>query len=138
VANSTFSGNSAGVRAGIYQSLGPATLKNTIVANSPSGGNCAGTVTDGGYNMEDGTTCGFSAANDSFPSTNPLLASSLANNGGRTKTIALSKESPALDAIPKTESGCGTAITTDQRGMIRPQGKGCDAGAFEKKVARRH
>ncbi|HTP08281.1 MAG TPA: choice-of-anchor Q domain-containing protein [Anaerolineae bacterium] len=28
-------------------------------------------------------------------------------------------------------NGCGTLITTDQRGMPRPHGAGCDIGAFE-------
>jgi hypothetical protein len=58
------------------------------VANSP-GGNCFGTITDGGYNIDDGTTCGFSAANNSMPSTDPLLdPKGLQNNGGPTQTIS--------------------------------------------------
>ena len=116
------------------------TLKNTIVANSPAGGNCrneGGTLTDGGYNIDDDNSCGLSTANNSMPSTNPLLASSLANNGGPTKTIALLKGSPAINAIPQATNGCGTDVTKDQRGVSRPQGEGCDIGAFEKKVRRR-
>jgi hypothetical protein len=109
------------------------------VANSTQGGNCGAfdPITDAGYNIEDADTCGFSAANNSKPSTDPKLASSLANNGGPTKTIALLKGSPALNAIPEATNGCGTEITTDQRGVSRPQGKGCDIGAFEKKVRHR-
>jgi hypothetical protein len=64
----------------------------------------------------------------------------LANNGGPTKTVALLRGSPALNAIPKGENGCATAtdrIATDQRGVARPQGPACDIGAFEKKVMRR-
>jgi len=144
VSNSTFSGNSASARqnsggiantGGANTSVGTVTLKNTIVANSsPQGNNCFGErITDGGYNLEDGTSCRFSAANHSLPSTEPKLQSSLANNGGPTKTIRLLKGSPAINAIPKTTNGCGTQITTDQRGVKRPQGKGCDIGAFEKR-----
>ncbi|HLL39380.1 MAG TPA: choice-of-anchor Q domain-containing protein, partial [Rubrobacteraceae bacterium] len=116
-----------------------------IVANnsgdSPpatSGGNCywIEPETDGGYNIEDGTSCYFSEANNSMPSTEPLLADSLANNGGPTKTIALLKGSPAINAIPEATNGCGTEVTKDQRGVARPQGEGCDVGAFERVVRR--
>jgi hypothetical protein len=111
-------------------------IRNTIVANSPSGGNCRSLnnapITDGGYNIDDGTTCGFSAANNSKPSTNPLLdPDGLQRNGGPTKTIALLEDSPAIDAIPESTNGCGTTITIDQRGVPRAQGAGCDIGAFE-------
>jgi CSLREA domain-containing protein len=138
VSNSTFSGNSAtGAGGGIFINdiVGTTTLKNTIVANNPNGRNCKrlGRMTDGGYNLEDGNSCGFSAAKNSLPSTNPKLASSLADNGGPTKTIALFTGSPAINAIPQGTNGCGTTITTDQRGVRRPQGNGCDIGAFEKR-----
>ena len=141
VTNSTFSGISANSGGGIYNSFHKATLRNTIVANSTSGGNCSlsapAVITDGGYNIEDGTSCGFSTANNSMPSTEPDLASGLANNGGPTQIIMLLKGSPAINAIPKLENGCGTEITRDQRGVSRPQGSGCEVGAFEKKVRRR-
>jgi CSLREA domain-containing protein len=138
VSNSTFSGNSAtGAGGGIFINdiVGTTTLKNTIVANNPNGRNCKrlGRMTDGGYNLEDGNSCGFSAAKNSLPSTNPKLASSLADNGGPTKTIALFTGSPAINAIPQGTNGCGTTITTDQRGVSRPQGNRCDIGAFEKR-----
>ena len=54
--------------------------------------------------------------------------------------MALLRDSPALNAIPKGQSGCATAtdrITADQRGVRRPQGEACDVGAYEKKVTRR-
>jgi CSLREA domain-containing protein len=131
VTNSTFSKNSAGQGGSIFNSFGTAMLRNTIVAYSTPGGNCRGTITDGGYNIDDGTTCGFSEQQDSLPSTDPLLADQPANNGGPTPTIALLEGSPAIDAIPEETNGCGTTISTDQRGVGRPQGAGCDIGAFE-------
>ncbi len=134
VSNSTFSENSAANGGGGIRNFDTATLRNTIVAYSPSGGNCSGTITDGGYNIDDGTTCGFSEANNSQPSTDPRLdPDGLQKNGGPTKTIALEKGSPAIDAIPKRTNGCGEEIREDQRGVKRPQGKGCDIGAFERK-----
>ena len=90
-------------------------------------------ITDGGYNIDDGTSCHFSAAKNSLPSTKPKLASSLENNGGPTKTIKLLVGSPAINAIPKIKIGCATKITTDQRGVKRPQGNRCGIGAFEKR-----
>src|SRR5262249_26869582 len=57
--------------------------------------------------------------------TDPLLGP-LADHGGPTFTHALLPGSPALDA------GVAVAgLTTDQRGVARPQGAGPDIGAFE-------
>jgi len=52
----------------------------------------------------------------------------LADNGGPTRTLGLGARSPARDLVP-----CGPA--TDQRGLPRPSGAACDAGAFEAQVA---
>jgi hypothetical protein len=141
VTNSTFSRNSAFQGGGISNSGNRTTLSNTIMANNPDGENCFGTTTNGGYNIDDGTTCGFSTTNNSQPNTDPKLdPGGLQHNGGPTQTIALLQGSPALDAIPKGQSGCATntnAITTDQRGVKRPQGTACDIGSYEKKAKRR-
>jgi predicted outer membrane repeat protein len=48
--------------------------------------------------------------------------------GSPTLTQALLDDSPAIDAIPV--ASC-TTPGTDQRGVERPQGAGCDIGAFE-------
>jgi CSLREA domain-containing protein len=134
--NDTFSGNSASLAngGGGIISYNPGSVKstNTIIARSPASDNCSGTVNDGGYNISSDASCAFSEPT-SKNSTNPKLAKRLVNNGGPTKTIALLKGSLALDAIPQDQSGCGTQITTDQRGVKRPQGAGCDIGAFERK-----
>ena len=49
---------------GIYSSSGTVTITNSIIANGLSGSSCSGTVTDGGNNIDDGTTC---ASRPSFP-----------------------------------------------------------------------
>ena len=46
-------------------------------------------------------------------------------------THALQYGSPAINHIPNGTNGCGTTITTDQRGVVRPKGSGCDIGAYE-------
>jgi RTX calcium-binding nonapeptide repeat (4 copies) len=137
VSNSTLSGNSAqGVGGGIARTdVGTVSLKNTIVANSPSGGNCYGAITDGGYNLDSGTSCGFASENNSLSSTDPMLGA-LADNGGPTLTHALLGGSSAID-----KGVAVTGITTDQRGQPRPfdnpngapatDGNDSDIGAFE-------
>ena len=132
VTQSTFSGNSSQYGANILNYTG-FTLKisMSIVANGQGGGsNCGGAqpVTDLGYNIDTGTSCGFSTANHSMSNTQPQLGP-LASNGGPTQTMALPLGSPAVDAIPSSTSGC--TGTTDQRGITRPQGTGCDIGAYE-------
>jgi len=41
-----------------------------------------------------------------------------------------------IDQIPETEcvDADGERLTTDQRGVARPQGRACDVGAFELEV----
>lgn len=54
----------------------------------------------------------------------------LQDNGGLTLTHALLPRSPALDMGACTDPD-GAPLLTDQRGFPRPQGAGCDIGAFE-------
>jgi len=136
IINSTIAGNTVGSQGGRGSGIANTglrtTLINTIVANDPAGGNCAGPITtDGGYNIEDGTTCGFTAAT-SHSNANPGLdLAGLLSNGGPTPTIGLLTGALAVDLIPTGVNGCGTTITTDQRGVARPFGSGCDVGAYE-------
>jgi CSLREA domain-containing protein len=112
---------------------GPATLAltGTIVANSTSGLNCVGPMTENqGYNLDSGTTCGFARTTD-ITGTDPLLGP-LANNGGPTPTMALLPGSPAIDHGGTAANSCPA---TDQRGVARPQGPACDMGSFEVEVA---
>jgi len=143
VSNSTLSGNSAAASdgGGIFQIGGALTLKSTLLANESSGGNCAvsGTATSDGYNLTDDSSCSFlTASTDQSDVTAGTYLGPLANNGGPTQTIALLPGTPgstAIDAIPVNEctdaSSIPVQVSTDQRGIARPQGKGCEIGAYE-------
>jgi hypothetical protein len=109
-------------------SSSPAQVRNTIVADGQGGSNCSGSVASTGFNLEDANTCSFGQGGD-LRNTNPQLGP-LADNGGPTYTRALLAGSPAIDA--GTTSGCPDI---DQRGVLRPQGRSCDIGAFEVIVA---
>ncbi len=132
--NVTITGNSAtynggGIDNGTYGGEG-LTLKNTIVANSTSGGNChdtnAKTINSVGFNLSSDNTCAefFDQGGDKN-STDPML-DDLAANGGATQTHQPLKGSPAIDA--GTATG---APSTDQRGIPRPQGAAMDIGSVE-------
>jgi len=135
ISNSTFSGNTGTPNGGgLYNEVGTITIQNSIVANSPSGGNCYGTISSNGYNLSSDGSCNFAGAGD-LNSVDPELGP-LQNNGGPTQTLALPNGSPAVDA--GNPGGCtdnrGQLLKTDQRGQPRPDGQdtgGCDMGAYE-------
>ena len=129
ITQSTFSANGSPFGANIYNYTGfSLTISSSIVAGGVTGSNCGGQapITDHGYNIDTGSSCGFSGT--SMNNTQPRLGA-LAANGGPTQTMALPAGSPAVDAIPPSTPGC--TGSTDQRGTARPQGSGCDVGAYE-------
>jgi uncharacterized repeat protein (TIGR01451 family) len=75
--------------------------------------------------LDSDSTCNLGATGD-LPGEDPLLEA-LADNGGETWTHALGAGSPAIDAIPREIC----SEDEDQRGVSRPQGLGCDVGAYE-------
>ena len=118
VTYSTVSGNNGSNGGGINNN-GTLDLSNSIVAlnSAPNGPDLYGNVSSGSNNLIGG---------------NPGLV--LDSNGkpdlvyyrGPTKIIALLANSPALD-----DAAGANCPATDQRGVPRPQGSGCDIGAFE-------
>jgi hypothetical protein len=119
-----------GLAGGLYNYEGTLIVKNSIIANN-NGGDCGpneGSITSQGYNLVSDNSCqdNFTATGD-MTQTNPKLGS-LANNGGPTHTYSLLSGSPALDGV--SQSGSCT-LSTDQRGVARPQGNFCDIGAYE-------
>jgi hypothetical protein len=106
----------------LYETSGSPTLPSNCLAGGPG-------ITSQGHNIDSGHDCGLSGPGDLI-NTNPLLGP-LRDNGGPTMTLAIGPGSPALDQVPPTGAGCPA---TDQRGVTRPQGRGCDIGAFELQV----
>ena len=125
ITDSTVAGNSASQGGGIYNDGGTVNVGATIVANSegPLGGDCSGTITDEGYNIDSDGTCNFTGTGSISDST--ILDASLGalqNNGGPTNTILPTSTSPAADVIPTgtTLSGVSVCPRTDQTGTAGP------------------
>lgn len=149
--NSTVSGNTGGPGSGVY-SRGPLVMVYSTVAGNANGAqvqtfggdltsfgsvvaytgtsNC---VIDGEttstYSYDDDGTCGFTDITDVSNGSDPLLGT-LADNGGATWTrLPGALGDPLVDQIPA--ASCDATVTTDQRGVARPEGTGCDIGAVE-------
>jgi CSLREA domain-containing protein len=125
-----------------------------LAANSQNGApsNCGEKVTpssDGafslysqssGYSIEDADTCDLAAGTNDLNDTDPLLAPLAVTAPGTVPTRGLYDGSPAIDLIPP--AGCDPVSLSgqhpvgflDQRGVTRPVGANCDAGAFEGSV----
>src|SRR5690606_28191452 len=122
------------VRSGIWLASGAVTVQNSIVANNNGSHNCAvtgGLLLDNGYNLDNGTSCGFTGT--SLSNVDPNLAP-LADNGGATQTMSLLPGSPAInggsDALAVDKSG--NPLTNDQRGAGYTRKNGTvDIGALE-------
>lgn len=114
--------------------LGGLTIEGSIVAGNQEG-DCLGNITSAGYNLfGDGTGCPETEPTDLVVNATNLFTTTLyplADNGGETETYALRPGSLAFNHIPAGSAGCGTTVTTDQRGEPRPFGGLCDVGAFE-------
>lgn len=150
VTNSTLSGNSAPVGAGIKieesmvlqhvtiahnngsglhvaDANATVTLLNSIIANNSQ--NCTAVGPEvllvGERNLSSDNSCPFLMPGANLSNTNPLLGP-LQFNHGETQTHALLPGSPAIDGAHAID-----CTPVDQRGVLRPQGAGCDIGAFE-------
>jgi hypothetical protein len=119
--NATLSGNSPSE----LFLTDPAFVANTIF-DGPCAGNFFLVVSLGGNLEGPDDTCGLTHASDQVRVPD-LFLGALADNGGPTWTHALLPGSPAIDA----SSGDCPPPATDQRGVLRPQGAGCDIGSVE-------
>jgi CSLREA domain-containing protein len=145
--NSTISGNTGGgiVADGLVElsnvtvtdnhgggvTAGSMVLRNTIVAGNTPADCVVGSTSGNAYNIDGDGSCGLSGTDRSRVG-DPRLGP-VADNGGPTFTHALLTGSPAIDAGSPAPPGSGRTACegTDQRGVARPFGSGCDVGAFE-------
>jgi hypothetical protein len=131
IASSTIALNQAApAQGGSLNVTGSITLKNSILG-ALTGGDCSlganglGSIITAGGNISSDATCSLGTSDKA--STVAKLEP-LANNGGLTKTHLISATSPALELID-----ANLCPSVDQRGVTRPQGAKCDAGAVERR-----
>ncbi|HET9049299.1 MAG TPA: choice-of-anchor Q domain-containing protein [Chiayiivirga sp.] len=134
--NVSFSGNSAGSEGGA--------IYNAAMGMEPGSGNPAfvnvilwGNAAPSGaqlHNMYGAPTLDHSLVEGGCPSgatctalvTGDPLLGAMGDHGGFTESLLPGAGSAAIDA-----GTCTGAPVTDQRGVVRPQGAGCDIGAVE-------
>ena len=144
--NTTIVGNSCGVGGGGLHRTGtnPANIRNSIIANNTGAAatpDVLGVVNSQGTNIigNIGTSTGWIGTD--LQNINPLLGA-LADNGGLGATHLPQPGSPALNAgqncVVDLSCPAGNppqAVTTDQRGVTRPQNVTVDIGSVEVAVA---
>jgi len=137
---STVADNTATSGAGGLYNGGATIIKNSIVAGNSANSNvnedtadcqAAAPLTFAGYSLfGSGTGCEATGFNDQAVAPAMVwtaVLDPLTDNDGDTETHALQDGSPALDIIPTEDC----SVITDQRGVERPYGRGCDVGAYE-------
>ena len=126
--NVTVSGNMSlggSFGGGIFSKFGGVTPKNTIIANNTPN-DCGKRPASLGHNLDSDNTCELTGTGD-ITNGNANLGPLALNGPGTTATQTLVIPSDAIDAVPVADC----TVSTDQRGVTRPQGAACDIGAFE-------
>ena len=110
----------------IYPGWGPVSVANSILSG---GFGCHGTGYESrGHNVIHGW-CPELTSDPTTIADDPRLAPSALNAPGAVMTRALTIDSPAID-----HGDPAYCLATDARGVARPAGAACDAGAFEAHV----
>jgi len=134
--NSTVYGNKAGGSGGGIANVysGTVTMTNSIIADNTevniNAGDCVGTITSNGHNLDSDGTCNLTKPND-LPSTDPLLGEFTDDGSPGRGHLPLLEDSPAIDN--GDDAAC---LPTDQLENFRVDGDGdgvivCDIGAIE-------
>ena len=129
--NVTFTGNTATISGGgiaNYGSNAEYLPSNPILSNTILWGNFPDQIFNSGISS---ASVSYSVIQGGYPDgtniiTDDPLLGPLADNGGFTMTHALRAGSSAIDA-----GDPNFCPATDQRGVVRPIGSGCDIGAYE-------
>jgi hypothetical protein len=130
--NVTVARNSATSGGGVQQGAGTFDLDNTLVGDNTAETfpDCSGTFVADDYNLVENPDCaglGTTDVQNQDPELKPLD-----KNGGPTKTHALKKGSPAIDAgDPDPPDDADNCQVEDQRDKLRDDER-CDIGAYEK------
>ena len=124
-----------GNTAGAFGNIDTVTLDSFGSVVAKGAVNCLATTTSHGYNFSDDGSCKFTDSTDRENAGDPQLGP-LADTGGGTQTLVPQPGSALIDAIPpgSCQADGAAGIATDQRGITRPQGPGCDIGAVEVEV----
>ncbi|HEY4095734.1 MAG TPA: Ig-like domain-containing protein, partial [Baekduia sp.] len=132
ITRSTIAYNGGGANGGngLNRAAGAFTVSGSIVADNTGDSpqdNCSDGITNGGGNAETSASCGFALSNVTNAK-GELVGRTFTTAGVETPVLALPATSPAIGLA-------GTCSGADQRDLGRPQGVGCDAGAYEVDLA---
>lgn len=114
-------GRGGGIR---VAGMASARLANSVVADSTAGDNCLGLFVESTRNLSSDRSCGFATRggwDDTAPRLGPYTL-----EGGPTPTMIPVEGSVTVDAADPAK-----CPATDQRGVVRPAGSGCEVGAYE-------
>lgn len=126
--STTVADNTAATGANVIAYEGTLRTEAAMIVNGIGGAGCAvapGNLDALGHSFVDDAACA-GAATDVVSSADPLLGP-LSDNGGPTPTRLPAAISPIGGLIP---AGL-CPVATDQRGVARPQGMGCEPGSVE-------
>jgi hypothetical protein len=109
-----------------------------VIQETPGAADCTlGSIDPASsYSYSTDTSCSLPAGQGNTQNGADTNLGALAHNGGPTDTRLLTAGSALRDVVPADECDAvavlPTPVTTDQRGMARPQGAACDIGAVER------
>ncbi len=129
VGNNSPAGTAGGLMVATFGAPVDVTIEDNIIAdngtyNCQIEGGGGAVLTSLGGNVNTDPSCSL-IGTDQDVGPGGAGVDALADNGGPTLTHALLGGSPAIDAA------VAACPATDQRGVTRPQGAGCDVGSFE-------
>jgi len=127
----TFSGNDAADGAHVYADASTLYPYASVFTSPVTGDNCdVESYVSGGHNFDSDGTCtdsAFPAYND-FGYGDPTPLDALADNGGPARTMLPTAGGALIDYIAPGSCTYGS----DERGLARPTGTGCEPGAAER------